>query len=223
MIELVASHLGELLDQVVFLGGAVTGLFFTDNAADEVRFTQDVDVIVEVTSHADYYQLEEVLRNKGFVNDQNEEAPLCRWLIEGIKVDVMPTNKDILGFSNRWYPFAIKTAQIYQLNPQLSIKLVTPICFLATKIEAFEGRGNGDYWASPDLEDIIMLFDNRPEIVQEIQSAESQIHEYLVIKIRHFLQNSRFLEALSEHFALNDLNQLRFPIIKGRLERVLNN
>jgi hypothetical protein len=57
----------------------------------------------------------------------------------------------------------------------LSIKLVTPTCFLATKIEAFEGRGNSDYWASHDLEDIIMLFDGRPEIVQEVQSADMSI------------------------------------------------
>ena len=223
MIEFVAYHFGDLLDKVVFLGGAVTGLFFTESAAEEVRFTQDVDVIVEITSHADYYQLETALRKKGFINDQSENAPLCRWLIQGIKVDVMPTDKDILGFSNRWYPFAIKTAQIYQLNSQLCIKLITPICFLATKIEAFEGRGKSDYWASPDLEDIIMLFDNRPEIVQEVRSADSHLHDYLVRKIRHFLQNSRFLEALSEHFALEELNQLRFPVIKERLEGVLNN
>jgi hypothetical protein len=75
MIEQVASHFCDLLDQVVFLGGAVTGLFFTENAAEEVRFTQDVDVIVEVTSHADYYQLEAALRKKGFINDQSEDAP----------------------------------------------------------------------------------------------------------------------------------------------------
>jgi hypothetical protein len=42
---------------------------------------------------------------------------------------------------------------------------VTPY-FLATKIEAFEGRGDGDY-AAPDMEDIItvwMVVGNRSEI-----------------------------------------------------------
>jgi len=81
-----------------------------------VRFTQDVDVIVEVTSRAHYYQLEAELRKNGFINDQSEDAPLCRWLIQGIKVDIMPTDEKILGFGNQWYPFAIKTAQIYHLN-----------------------------------------------------------------------------------------------------------
>ena len=154
-------------------------------------------------------------------NDLSEDAPLCRWLIQGIKVDIMPTDKNILGFSNQWYPFAIKTAQNKQINPQLSIKLVTPTCFLATKIEAFEGRGHNDYWASSDLEDIIILIDGRPEIVHEIKAAEPNLHDYLVKKIHSFLQNERFLEALSVHFALDEINQQRFPIIKKRLEQCL--
>ncbi len=196
LLEQVALNLGELLDQVVFLGGAVTSLFITDPAAAEVRFTQDVDVIFKATSRADYYKLETKLRKKGFINDFSEDAPICRWLIEGIKVDIMPTDKNILGFSNQWYPFAIKTAQYKQITSQLSIRLVTPTCFLATKIEAFEGRGQNDYWASSDLEDIIILIDGRPEIVQEIKAAEPELHDYLVTKIQLFLQNDRFLEAL---------------------------
>jgi len=98
----------------------------------------------------------------------------------------MPIDKNILGFSNKWYPLAIKTAQNKPINPQLSIRLITPTCFLATKIEAFEGRGNRDYWASSDLEDIIILIDGRPEIVQEVQTAEPELRDYLVRKIQFF-------------------------------------
>jgi hypothetical protein len=108
MLEQVASHLGTLLDKVVFVGGAVTSLLTTDPAATEVRVTMDVDVIVQVISRTDYYRLEKRLRLLGFVHDQSENAPLCRWLIDGIKVDVMPTDESILGFSNRWYPLAIR-------------------------------------------------------------------------------------------------------------------
>ena len=68
MLEQVALNFGDLLDQVVFLGGTVTSLFITDPAADEVRFTQDVDVIFKATSRTDYYQLEAKLRKKGFIN-----------------------------------------------------------------------------------------------------------------------------------------------------------
>ena len=50
MLCLVAQRLTPLLDQFVFLGGCTTALFVTDEAAPDVRVTNDVDVIVEVLS-----------------------------------------------------------------------------------------------------------------------------------------------------------------------------
>ena len=38
----------------------------------------------------------------GFTEDTDEDAPPCRWVVR-IKVDVMPTRLDVLGFTNRWY------------------------------------------------------------------------------------------------------------------------
>jgi len=98
MIELVARCLGRLRDDVVFLGGAATALLITDAAAPDVRSTMDVDVIVEVTSTRDYYRLAEELRSLGFSEDTGEDAPLCRWRVGGIAVDIMPTDEKILGF-----------------------------------------------------------------------------------------------------------------------------
>ncbi|MCG2741074.1 MAG: hypothetical protein L6300_12695 [Syntrophaceae bacterium] len=66
MIIHVAKHLGDLRDKVVFVGGCATGMFITDPAMPEVRATQDVDVIVEVTSRMEYHRLEAELRSKGF-------------------------------------------------------------------------------------------------------------------------------------------------------------
>jgi hypothetical protein len=71
MLEQVASHLCTLLDEVVFVGGAVTSLLITDPAATEVRFTQDVDMIVQVTSHADYYN-----QNQSHVVCGHKKKPL---------------------------------------------------------------------------------------------------------------------------------------------------
>ena len=171
MLIHVARHLGDLREKVVFLGGCATGLLITDPAIPEVRITNDVDVIVEITSRMEYYRLEEELRKKGFLEDMNDNAPVCRWLIDEFKVDVMPTQEDILGFSNRWYHSAIKNAIKIELEKGLMIRLVTAPYFLATKIEAFRGRGGGDYLASHDLEDIIIVLDGRPEIVTEIKNS----------------------------------------------------
>ena len=50
MLARAAEALGELKDEVVFVGGAVVELFITDPAAPRPRFTQDVDVVVEVAT-----------------------------------------------------------------------------------------------------------------------------------------------------------------------------
>jgi len=69
----------------------------------------------------------------------------------------MPTDENILGFSNRWYPPAIKSSVTIELEPDLAIKIVTAPYFLGTKLDAFFGRGKGDYLTSHDMEDIINI------------------------------------------------------------------
>ena len=49
LLELAASCLGDLTDEVVFLGGASVSLWISDPAAPPVRATNDVDVVLAVT------------------------------------------------------------------------------------------------------------------------------------------------------------------------------
>lgn len=220
MIIHVAKRLGDLKDKVVFVGGCATGLFITDPAMPEVRATQDVDVIVDVASRVEYYKLEEALRNRGFIQDMSENAPVCRWLIDAIKVDIMPTQEDILGFSNRWYLPAIKNADHVELEKKLTIQLVTPTYFLATKIEAFKGRGNGDYMASHDMEDIIMVLDGRPEIVSEIRNSSDDLKIFLSGMFRTLLTNGEFLDAILGYLPPDRASQARLPRLMKCLEEI---
>jgi hypothetical protein len=82
MLSLVARRLEPLLDRLVFLGGCTTALFITDEGAPDVRVTDDVDVIVEVLSRNEYWQLEERLRDIGCVQEIDEEVT-CRWKLDG--------------------------------------------------------------------------------------------------------------------------------------------
>ena len=50
MLELMAAKLGDLAEQLVFVGGSTTGLFITDPLLPPVRVTRDVDVITEASS-----------------------------------------------------------------------------------------------------------------------------------------------------------------------------
>lgn len=195
----VARHLGPLREEFVFLGGAVVGLLVTDVAAPPVRPTKDVDVIVEVSTRSEYdYRVRELMLRQGFRELRGPGIPACAWHKRGVRLDVMPTDASLLGFSNRWYPAAVASASGYVLD-DVMIRLISAPCFLATKLEAYEGRGKGDVAASPDLEDVVAVVDGRPALAQEIEAADSDVRAYLSRTAGLLLGNQRFLDALPGH------------------------
>src|SRR5205085_5613086 len=64
-----------------------------------------------------------------------------------------------------------------------------PPLFIATKLDAFHGRGGGDIVASHDLEDIIAVVDGRREIVSEVAAASADDREYIASELRPLLDN----------------------------------
>ncbi len=134
----------------------------------KVRRTYDVDAISEIVSYADYAVFSVRLRALGFTEDSRLGAPLCRWQHGELVLDVMPLDASILGFSNRWYADALRTAVAVVLPSGLKLKAITAPYFLGKKIEAFRGRGGDDYFASHDLEDFITVIDGRPSLLHEV-------------------------------------------------------
>lgn len=114
-------------------------------------------------------------------------------------LDVMPTDEAILGFSNVWYKKAISEANQITLNNDIVIRLISPPYFLATKLEAFKGRGKEDYFASHDLEDIISIIDGRPELIDEVKACDEKIKLFLAEEFSVLLNSQRFREALPGH------------------------
>ena len=218
ILMLTVEKLGSLCDEMVFLGGSTTGLLITDKAAPPVRETKDVDVIVEVTTLADYYKLSKKLRALEFKEDQSDSAPLCRWVAEDLILDVMPTDSKILGFSNVWYQIAMSEAIDFTLPNEKTIKIVTAPYFLATKIEAFEGRGHGDYLLSHDMEDLISVIDGRPELIEEVKLCDDKLRKFLSDRFSALLNDSRFIEALPGKVPGDESSQARVPIIMERLK-----
>jgi hypothetical protein len=217
ILELTVAQLGPLADQMVFLGGCATGLLLTDPAAPAIRPTQDVDVITEVGSLGDYYRLSERLREQGFREDQSEDAPMCRWIAEGVVLDVMPTDEQILGFGNEWYWLALETAIEIALPSGARIRRVTAPCFLATKLAAFESRGEGDYVMSRDMEDIVAVLDGRPGVADEVAECGTGLRRHLAERLAALLDDPRFLEALPGHLPGDAANQARVPLIRDRM------
>ena len=217
LIEVVASALGPLLNQFVFIGGSATCLLITDVSRPSVRATVDVDLLVEVSCKGDYYRLSEQLRNQGF--RENSDL-ICRWTVRGILVDVMPTDGRVLGFANSWAARAVETAATVALPSGVQIRLITPSLFVATKIEAFLGRGDGNFRESHDLEDIVNLFDGRPELLKEIQASDPDVREYLEDEVGAMLGQADFLDSLHWHFGGDAISQARVPELIRRLRQV---
>ena len=223
ILSLAVEQLGELADQMVFVGGCATGLLITDTAASPIRVTRDVDAIVQVVSRADYYQLSEKLRARGFVEDMSDDAPLCRWVTSNVILDVMPTDPKILGFGNKWYAPAAEKAGTVQLSSGQSIRLVTAPYFLITKLAAFDGRGGGDYQTSHDMEDIIAVLDGRSAIADEVKQAESELTKELSVRFQRLLQDSRFIESVSGHMPTDATSQARVPMILKTIYELAEN
>lgn len=198
MLEVVATALGATLrQQVAFVGGCTTALFLTDAfSLEQVRHTKDVDLIVGVLGHGQWYGLQQQLRNQGFTDDTSPDAPICAMRWQGLRVDFMPDDPKVLGFSNRWYPEALKTASPFALSDACTIRLVQPACFMATKLEAFLGRGQHDPESSQDIEDLLNLFDGRATIVAEMVASSPAMRAFFAEQLTALLAQRGFERAI---------------------------
>jgi predicted nucleotidyltransferase len=214
-----AEKLTPLLDQIAFVGGCVTGLLLTDPAAAPVRPTLDVDAIVAISSYVEFRLLEDRLRDLGFHQPAGEGVPICRWISGDLILDLMPTDPAILGFSNRWYRPALENAQKTKIGNH-EIRVITAPYFLATKLEAFHGRGKNDF-SSHDLEDIVTVVDGRPELVEEVHLAPADLQRYLSDEFAALLSKRDFLEALPGHLLFDAASQQRSGLVLRRMKQLV--
>lgn len=217
-LQTVARNLGNLREKVVFVGGMIRSLLVSDPAAGAARPTDDVDLIVELPDRVAHTKLGAQLRALGFSEANEEGAPLCRWKVEGVRVDVMPVDPQILGFSNVWY-FGARDCALTVSIPEGTLRILDGPHFCATKLEAFASRGEGDLYHH-DLEDFIALVDGRPELVAEIRSSPKDIRDFLASETALFLSTAAFVEALPGHLGADVASQGRLPLVLQRLREI---
>lgn len=195
-LRVIARALGDLREQVVFLGGAVAGLLVTDPLAEGVRATVDVDAVAQA-GRGQFQRLQRELARRGFREDA-DSGVICRWIHResGVAFDLMPENSDVLGFANRWYSYVVATAQTVALGQGLHIRLATAVAFVATKLEAFASRGRGDVLASHDLEDVLNIVDGREELVREMVEAAADVRQAITAAFADLLARTNFLDVL---------------------------
>lgn len=211
IVELVSTVGFALADELLRLPES--------GSAAPVRTTDDVDAITAAASYGELLKLENHLRQLGFRESLEDGAPRCRWSSGDLILDLMPTDPAILGFSNRWYRPALENAQKTKIGNH-AIRVITAPYFLATKLEAFHGRGENDF-SSHDLEDIVTVIDGRPELVDEVHLAPADLQKYLSDEFGALLSNRDFLDALPGHLLFDAVSQQRAGLVLRRMKQLV--
>jgi predicted nucleotidyltransferase len=214
----VADRLDPAGVDYAFVGGCIVNLLLDHPGLAPARPTDDVDVIVEVTAGQRYSDLEAKLRALGFQHDVTPNAPKCRWRLGDLTVDVMPTEGKDLGLNTRWFAEALAGAEERAVRGDIRLRLISPVGFLATKLAAFFDRGDGDYYGSRDLEDLLTVIDGREALVAEVTAAAPEMRRYLRDSLARLLASSAFRDVLSAALPSDAASQARLPMLRRKLQ-----
>lgn len=206
-LEATAKALAPILGDLVFVGGTLVGLLIDDPGASTARPTRDVDVIAQITGAAGYVAATRTMGKLGFQPDMREGAPVCRWVKQGLMVDLMGTEDTPLGATNPWYEEGFNTRQAVTLpGSGLTIYILSAPLFLLTKWAAYLGRGKGSMISSHDIEDLLNVLDGRLHLVREAGQASPTVRSALAQMARQMRESQQFcdfcLESMGDRKAI---------------------
>lgn len=95
------------------------------------------------------------------------------------------------------------------LPSRVEIHSVSAPYFLATKIDAFDGRGQGDYLLSHDIEDLVAVVDGRAELLTQLSDVSNDLKVYLAERFAGLLKTTSLMDALPGHLSADQAGQAR--------------
>jgi len=215
----IAKALGNLNDEVVYVGGAMVSLYIDDTAAEDIRPTKDLDLTFQLASFAELEGLREQLIEKGFTQSAEDNVN-CRFRYEDLKIDVMSTQSVGWAPSNPWFAKGFEKAITKTLD-KVIIKVLPLPYFVATKMEAFFDRGIKDIYASHDLEDIAYLFNYTTNIDEQILASEKEVKQFLIKKLNICKNDKTILTAIRGSLYFDQADE-RMEIIQERIQNITN-
>lgn len=94
--------------------------------------------------------------------------------------------------AGRGYVHAVEV----ELPAGRSIRAIPPHFLLATKLEAFRGRGKQDFYESRDFEDIVRLIDGRGQLPEEVAAAPQDVRDYIAEQLEFASEQDQFDNGL---------------------------
>ena len=217
-IETIAMALGDLNDQVVYVGGAVVGLYIDDPGAPEMRPTKDIDIVLEIASSHHLEELRQKLADRG-IHVASDEKVICRFRYQNILLDIMATKEVGWAPANPWFQDGFKRAQIHRLN-NVTIKIMPLAYYLASKITAFRNRGD-DPRFSHDFEDVVYILDNRSTLPADILKSDDEVRTFLGSEFKVMLEDPVFQEAILAHLEPS-IQTKRYEILVRKLRNIID-
>lgn len=215
----VARALGELNQEVVFVGGAMVGLYIDDQAAEDIRPTKDLDLTFQITTASKLEAIRELLTQKGF-RQTHEDNVICRFRYDEILVDVMSTKAVGWAPSNRWFMPGFEKAYEYDLR-EIKIQLMPLPYFLASKMEAFFDRGINDLYASHDFEDILYIFNYTNDVAEQVLGADKPVRDYIKECVNRILGVEQIKSVIPAHLFYETADE-RLDIILDKMKKIKN-
>jgi len=211
----IALALGELNEDVVFVGGAIVSMYIDDPSAEDVRPTKDIDITFDISSYSELELIREKLNEKGFIQSHEDDV-ICRFRFGEIKVDVMSTHPVGWAPANKWFKTGFYKAEKIVIENQ-PINILPLPYFLATKFAAFFDRGIEDPIISKDFEDIVYLLSYCSNWVEQIKKInDEQLMEYLKESCSTIIMEQRLQDAILAHI-FYELQMERFAMIKEQI------
>jgi hypothetical protein len=137
-----------------------------------------------------------------------------------IIVDVIPTDSCVLRFSNRWYKKAFDNPIMKRLPSGRVLKTITPVFFVAAKLEAFRSRGLEDLMASADLEDLITVLVEYPSFQKELREGDRDVQEYIGGEFKKLISDESYPHFLSAHLRGDEASQASLVKLRQLLEGI---
>jgi predicted nucleotidyltransferase len=196
----VARALGNLSNEVVFIGGAIAPLLQQNPPFDSPRPTKDADAVTASAKYADLEKLNVALRDLKFRHDLSETNHIHRWRSpDGDILDLVPAGQHPGGSGQLWDQLALETSQTVTLADGTTFRHASAPAFLALKWAAYDDRGASDPFGSHDLEDILALLAARPSLVAEVEKAPREIRKFVGEKSSLLLGLGDFDDLVAAH------------------------
>ncbi len=212
-----AKALEPLIDDIMFVGGSIVSLYINED--DRSRPTKDVDVVVQVATYPEYNKFIESVKSLGFKEDQTEHAPICRYVIDGLPVDFMPTEESILGFKNKWFKQAIEYTCKIDIGV-IEINAISPVYLLAAKIDSFNDRGKGDLLESKDAEDIISLVNGYAELLDDLEKSNENVQHFISDGLKELSNIPYFEYSIEDQIKFSHDVDMAREKLKVKIEKI---